>query len=194
VLSTQIFASRLSGAMGLAYVETTVLAHKRACSRWHCCAGSSAAASTRLTGKGRASACRDSVARGADRRRLLATVLVMLLILPHAMVILVAFARDGAWTTQVLPPEYTLDNFRRLATDSRLWVPIRNSVSMAALATAANVVVCFLAAYLIVCRRFRGRGLLTVLVALPWAIPATAIAIGLAATFSASLCCPVVYC
>jgi iron(III) transport system permease protein len=100
------------------------------------------------------------------------------------MVVLVSFARDGAWTTQVLPPEYTLDNFRRMATDPALWVPIRNSVSMAVIATAANVVVCFVAAYLIVLRRFRGRRLLELLVALPWAIPATAIAIGLASTFN----------
>ncbi len=54
---------------------------------------------------------------------------------------------------------------------------------MAALATAANVVVCFLAAYLIVLKRFAGRRLLELLVALPWALPATAIAIGLASTF-----------
>jgi iron(III) transport system permease protein len=44
-------------------------------------------------------------------------------------------------------------------------------------------VVCFLAAYLIVLRRFPGRRLLEILVALPWALPATAIAIGLASTF-----------
>jgi iron(III) transport system permease protein len=55
---------------------------------------------------------------------------------------------------------------------------------MAALSTAANVIVCFVAAYLIVLRRFRGRRLLELLVALPWAIPATAIAIGLASTFN----------
>jgi iron(III) transport system permease protein len=55
---------------------------------------------------------------------------------------------------------------------------------MSAIATAANVVVCFLAAYLIVLRRWRGRRLLEFLVALPWAIPATAIAIGLASTFN----------
>jgi iron(III) transport system permease protein len=44
--------------------------------------------------------------------------------------------------------------------------------------------VCFVAAYLIVLRRFRGRRLVELLVALPWAIPATAIAIGLASTFN----------
>ena len=54
---------------------------------------------------------------------------------------------------------------------------------MAAIATAANVIVCFLAAYLIVLRRFPGRRLLEILVSLPWALPATAIAIGLASTF-----------
>ena len=112
-----------------------------------------------------------------------AVVLVVLLVLPHAMVGLVAFARDGAWTTQVLPPAYTAENFQRLGTDARLWTPIRNSLSMAAISTAANVVLCFLAAYLIVLRRFGGRRVLEVLVALPWAIPATAIAIGLASTF-----------
>jgi iron(III) transport system permease protein len=183
VLSTQIFASRLSGAIGLAYVETTVLALSAVAAlallRWYQRRGNFT-----LSGKGRATRV---VVRSRAVRVLgaaLATVLVVLLVLPHAMVILVAFARDGAWTTQVLPPEYTLDNFRRLATDSRLWLPIRNSVSMALIATVANVVVCFLAAYLIVFRRFRGRGLLQLLVALPWAIPATAIAIGLAATFN----------
>jgi iron(III) transport system permease protein len=114
----------------------------------------------------------------------LALGLVVVLVLPHLMVALVSFARDGAWTTQVLPPEYTIDNFRRLATDRQLWRPVTNSVAMSLLATAANVVVCFLAAYLIVLRRFRGRRVLEFLVALPWAIPATAIAIGLASTFN----------
>jgi len=105
------------------------------------------------------------------------------LVLPHLMIVLVSFARDGAWTTQVLPPAYTLDNFRRLAQESSLWVPIRNSVSMALIATAANAVVCFAAAYVVVRTRVRGRGVLRLMVALPWAIPATAIAIGLASTF-----------
>jgi iron(III) transport system permease protein len=54
---------------------------------------------------------------------------------------------------------------------------------MAAIATVANVVVCFLAAYLVVLRRFRARRALQLLLSLPWAIPATAIAIGLATTF-----------
>jgi iron(III) transport system permease protein len=182
VLSTQIVASKLNGAMGMVYVETTVLAVSAVLAllglRWF-----ERRRSYVLSGKGvtRRSPLRSPLSRVLAP--LLGALLVVVLILPHAMVVLVSFARDGTWTTQVLPPEYTLDNFRRLATDSQLWVPIRNSVVMAAISTAANVVVCFLAAYLIVLRRFPGRRLLEILVALPWALPATAIAIGLASTF-----------
>jgi iron(III) transport system permease protein len=112
-----------------------------------------------------------------------ASLIVGMLLLPHAMVVLIAFAKDGAWTTQILPAAYTLDNFRRIIQESALWVPIRNSVSMAVIATAANAVVCFAAAYIVVRTRVTGRGLLRLMLALPWAIPATAVAIGLASTF-----------
>jgi iron(III) transport system permease protein len=183
VLSTQILASKTNGAMGLAYVETTVLALSAVAGlvlfRW-------------LDRKRKYTlASKGGRARRTIRSRriqilttIASAVIVMALVLPHLMVILVSFARDGAWTTQVLPPEYTFENYRRLFSESELWKPITNSVSMALIATAANLVVCFIAGYLIVLRKFGGRGLLELLVALPWAIPATAIALGLAATFN----------
>lgn len=183
VLSTQIVASKLNGSLGLAYVETTVLALSAvaglALFRW-------LERKRKYTSSGKGSATRKIIGSGraSTIAAVLAALVVIVLVLPHLMVVLVSFAVDGAWTTQVLPPEYTLDNYRQLVTDSQLWRPIVNSVSMAAVATAANVVVCFVAAYLIVLRKFSGRRLLEILVALPWAIPATAIALGLAATFN----------
>jgi len=183
VLSTQILASKTNGAMGLAYVETTVLALSAVAGlvlfRW-------LDRKRRYTLASKGGRSRRTIR--SRRIQILTTVasavIVVALVLPHLMVILVSFARDGAWTTQVLPPEYTFENYRRLFTESELWKPITNSVSMALIATAANLVVCFIAGYLIVLRKFGGRGLLELLVALPWAIPATAIALGLAATFN----------
>jgi len=183
VLSTQILASKTNGAMGLAYVETTVLALSAVAGlvlfRW-------LDRKRRYTLASKGGRSRRTIR--SRRIQVLTTVasavIVVALVLPHLMVILVSFARDGAWTTQVLPPEYTFDNYRRLFSESELWKPITNSVSMALIATAANLVVCLIAGYLIVLRRFGGRGLLELLVALPWAIPATAIALGLAATFN----------
>ncbi|CAN5341584.1 iron ABC transporter permease [soil metagenome] len=183
VLSTQIFASKLNGALGLAYAETTVLTTSAIAGlllfRWL-----DRRRQYVVSGKGVRS--RRTLGSGLVQAALMlvALTVVVFLVLPHLMVVLVSFARDGAWTTQVLPPEYTLDNYRQLATDSQLWRPIRNSVSMSAIATAANIGVALVAAYLIVLRRWRGRRVLDVLVALPWAIPATAIALGLAATFN----------
>jgi len=184
VLSTQILASRTNNQFGVSFVETTVLAVSAVAAlalfRWV-----ERRRGYVLSGKGQRS--RRSEPRSAVVRALapfLVAILVVALVLPHAMLALVSFAREGAWTTQVLPPAYTLDNFRRLATDPRLLEPIRNSVTMALVATLANVIFCVAAAYLVVMRRFRGRRLLEVLLSLPWAIPATAIAIGLASTFN----------
>jgi len=183
VLSTQILASKLNGALGLAYVETTVLALSAVAGlvlfRWL-----DRKRKYTLASKGGRSRRIIRSRRVQNFTTIAAAAIVVALVMPHLMVVLVSFARDGAWTTQVLPPEYTLENYRRLFSESELWRPITNSVSMALVATAANLVVCFLAAYLIVFRKFAGRGLLELLVVLPWAIPATAIALGLAATFN----------
>lgn len=183
VLSTQILNSKLNDAIGLAYVETTVLAISAVCGlllfRW-------------LEGKrayvasGKGGARRHAVrSRGARAALAIAAgLIVLVLLLPHLMIILVSFAKDGAWTTQMLPPEYTTHNYAGLFTQNELWTPIRNSIVMSVMATAADVVFCVAGAYLIVTRKFSGRRLLEMLVALPWAIPGTAVALGLLATFN----------
>ncbi|MEO7217974.1 MAG: iron ABC transporter permease [Gemmatimonadaceae bacterium] len=183
VLSTQILNSKLNDAIGLAYVETTVLAISAVAGlmlfRW-------------LEGKrayvaaGKGGASRRPIHSRWVRLGLAcsASLIVLVLVLPHLMIILVSFAKDGAWTTQVLPPEYTTRNYAGLFTTNQLYTPIRNSIVMSLLATAADVVFCIAAAYLIVTRRFSGRKLLEILVALPWAIPGTAVALGLLATFN----------
>jgi iron(III) transport system permease protein len=185
VLATQIVTTRLNGAVGVSYVETTVLALSAVVAlvlfRWL-----ERRRQYVLPSKGGGRPARRRFRSPALRLAVapLAAAIVLVLVLPHLMVILVAFARDGAWTTQILPPVYTLDNFRRLATDPAFLSPVRNSVAMTLLATTANVIVCTAVAILIVLRRFAGRGLLAALAALPWAVPATAIAIGLASTFN----------
>lgn len=183
VLSTQILNSKLNDAIGLAYVETTVLAISAVAGlmlfRW-------------LEGKrayvtpGKGGASRRPVHSRWARVGLAcaAALIVLVLVLPHLMIVLVSFAKDGTWTTQMLPPEYTTHNYAGLFTENQLWTPIRNSIVMSVLATAANVVFCVAGAYLIVTRKFSGRRLLEILVALPWAIPGTAIALGLLATFN----------
>lgn len=183
VLTTQVFASKLNGDLALAAVETVVLAvasllFLAGLQRYE--AGRAYTGS----GKGTAPAPRQGARRGWGWTAA-ATAIVVFLLLPHATVLLVSFVPPGSWTTEFLPPIYSTESYRALLTEPERLRPVLNSLRMAALATAANVALAFGAAYLLARRRFAGRGLLAVLVALPWALPGTVLAMALATTFSA---------
>jgi iron(III) transport system permease protein len=186
VLTTQIFNSKMSGELTMAMVETVVLASVSLVFLWIL---------TRAQ-KGREFA---AVGKGvpAPRRQVRSTwartlipVLgvggVLVLLLPHLTLVLISFVPEGAWTVQILPTRYTLENYRALFSSPQLWTPVLNSLQMATLATAGNLVFCFVVAYLLVRGRFRGKGSLLTLTMLPWALPGTVIAVALATTFSAN--------
>lgn len=185
VLSTQIFASKLNGDIGIAAVETIVLAtvsilflvmlQRYESGREYTGAGK---------GLGRA---QYGEPPSALRRRLLAVpawAIVIVLLLPHATVLLVSFVPAGTWTTELFPPVYSVDSYRTIFSEARQLTPILNSLRMATIATVANVVLAFAAAYILARRRAPGRGLINVLVILPWALPGTVLAMALASTFS----------
>ena len=105
------------------------------------------------------------------------------ILLPVATVVLLSFVKEGTWTTQAMPDTFTLDNYLALATEPAVWEPIRNSLWMAALATAANVVFGVVAALVIVKGTVPGRGVLRALSLLPFAVPGTVLALGLVVAF-----------
>lgn len=184
VLTTQIYASKVSGALPLAMVETVMLAAVSLSFLW-VLRRMERGREFASVGKGLGAARRRVRSRWA--RGLLAGAGVggvLFLLLPHLTLVLVSFVAEGSWTTQVLPTEFTLGNYASLVAEPQLFRPVLNSLQMATVATAANLLLCFVAAYLVVRRRFRGRGLLRVLLVLPWALPGTVIALGLATTFS----------
>lgn len=118
---------------------------------------------------------------GAMALSLLATVV---LLAPVATIALVAFSRNGSWTHQIIPSEYTVENFVQLFTDPGTFQPIRNSLLMSAVATIACIIVGVLAAYVTRRYRFKGRGLIDLAVMLPWALPGTVVAVNLISAFS----------
>ena len=186
VLTTQIFASKVNGEVTLSMVETVVLAgasllflavlRRFERGREFAAVGKGVVAPRRPVTAGWARIAIPVVGVGA----------VATLLLPHLTLLLVSFVQEGSWTTEILPTAFTLGNYRELFTSSQLWVPVANSLQMAGLATAANLAFCFLAAYVIVRRRFRGRGAVLFLTMLPWALPGTVVAMALATAFSVS--------
>ncbi|GAB0171442.1 iron ABC transporter permease [Lysinibacillus sp. CTST325] len=108
----------------------------------------------------------------------------LILILPILVLILISFSVDGAWKTQILPTDYTLDHYHALFTDERTWRPIWNSVRMGIIATLGNIIFGVAAAYAMVRLNFKGKTLLDILIMVPWALPGTVVAVNLIAAFS----------
>lgn len=135
------------------------------------------------TGGGKGVAPPAAVRRGRWLITLGAWGITALLVVPHAIVVWLAFADHRAWHTEWAPPVYTLGNFRTILADARAFEPIRNSLWMSAAAVAAMLATGLPAAYLIA-RRRAGHRWINVLVMLPWALPGTVIAMNLIVAFN----------
>jgi iron(III) transport system permease protein len=110
--------------------------------------------------------------------------LLLFLLLPIATIVLISFTQEGSWTYQILPERYTFGNYLSLFSDADVLQPILNSLQMALLATAANVVFGVATALYMVKSGMPGRALVRVLAALPFAIPGTVIAVNMIVAFN----------
>jgi iron(III) transport system permease protein len=83
-----------------------------------------------------------------------------------------------------LPPVIAFSNYAALFSEPERFRPAWNSLWMASAATAAALAIGTWAAWRAVRRRSALSGAIETLVAIPWALPGTVFAVGLAATFS----------
>ena len=184
VMTTQIVATRLNGEVATAMLETALLT-AIALLGFALVQLSERDVSVAAVGKGTPPALRvitSPLARG------LATfagwAFAVVLLLPHATLVLISLVPLNTWTTQALPPVLSGINYRRLFTEAERLRPMINSLWMALVSTAAALAVAVWAGQLIVRRRSRLRGVIETLLALPWAVPGTVLAIALATVFS----------
>jgi len=183
VMTTQILASKLGGEVALAQVEAVVLAIVALVALF---------VIRRLQGQ--------DIAIGShgiapERQRLerpwvrvgsaaLGYGLAIFLLLPHLTLLLISFVPLGSWTTELLPPLFSTQNYRELFAEPQRLQPILNSLWMAAAATAGAVLLGLLTARQALRRKGFLGGLLEGLIALPWAIPGTVFALALGVAFS----------
>lgn len=110
--------------------------------------------------------------------------LALLLLAPHATLLVLSFVPPGSWTTEAFPPVLTLGNYADLVSTAERLRPVVNSLWMAAAATAGALALGLAAAQVAITRRGRLGTALEWLLAVPWAVPGTAFAFALATTFS----------
>ncbi|MEP7175408.1 MAG: iron ABC transporter permease [Gemmatimonadales bacterium] len=184
VMPTQIVATRLNGDDRLAMVETISLTLVALAALWlfrgsgavdAAAGGRKGAAPARITVQSRSVRLGMAVAGWG---------LAAVLLLPHLTLLLVSFVPLGTWTTEPIPPAYTLRNYLTLVQDPVRARPLVNSLWLATLATLAAVAIALVGALLSVRWKVRGGRLIEALLALPWAVPGTVFAIALATTFS----------
>ena len=182
VMPTQIVATRLNGENQLAMVETASLAALALLALLLFRTGSAG------RGGGRKGAAPSRIVIRRRSARVAAGVLgwglAALLLLPHLTLVLVSFVPVGTWTTEPLPPVYTVRNYLTLVDDPVRARPLVNSIWMATVATAGAVAISLAGSLLSARRRTAPRRTIEGLLALPWAVPGTVFAIALATAFS----------
>ncbi|HKP38199.1 MAG TPA: iron ABC transporter permease, partial [Pyrinomonadaceae bacterium] len=108
----------------------------------------------------------------------------VLLALPIITLVLVSFSRDGAWTTQTLPAEYTSANFTQIATDGEARSVFLNSLLMAGIAAGAALIWSFCITNLTATGKpRRWKRFLNLLILVPWALPGTVVALSIAEAY-----------
>jgi iron(III) transport system permease protein len=190
VLTLEIFTARQRGDDAMAVTETVVLAiiSLGALVVFQRYEGTRRFVAAALKGATRR---REPLRRGGSR--LLATFAAIffsiILVLPVATLVLVSFAREGSWTTQTLPADYTIANFVRLITEPQSSEVFWNSVAMSAVAAVAALLWSFCIVTLVTNKpttRFfgnAGRRVLSFLVLIPWALPGTVVAVSVAQAY-----------
>lgn len=183
VMTTQIVSTRLNGEDGLAMVETIALTILALIGLWllqRSDVGDVAGGSKGVGPK-------PVPVQSRVWRALIAVggwTLAAGLLLPHLTLLLVSFVPVGTWTTEPLPPVYTVANYLTLLHDPVRARPLVNSLWMASLATAGALALSVLAGILAVRRRVTARRWIEAVLTMPWAVPGTVFAIALAAAFS----------
>jgi iron(III) transport system permease protein len=110
---------------------------------------------------------------------LCAGLLVLAILLPVLTIIVLSFVKSGSWMISIYPKEFCLDNYSDIFSKSRTFAPFYNSVIMSLAAAVVCLIIAIPSSYIIEKTKLNIRWLVEFLVMLPWAMPASAIAINI---------------
>lgn len=125
--------------------------------------------------------------RSAKYPLLVLAVVTLILIVLVSLIMIFLEGLVKAYGLPLIPENFTLDNFRAIATSKQTLDAIRNSL---ALSISAGVLCMFLGvmiAYVVIKIKPRGKEILEMLSVLPYSIPGTVLAIGVILSWSGQL-------
>lgn len=104
---------------------------------------------------------------------------ILMVLLPVAAIIFLSFVPSETWMIKIYPDQFSWQNYIDIFSRSRKFSPFFNSMFLALVAAFAGMVIALPASYFIVKTKLRFKWLLEMMCMLPWAMPASAIAINL---------------
>jgi iron(III) transport system permease protein len=110
---------------------------------------------------------------------------VGLTLLPFLIILVLSFAREGSWTWQILPQSYTMENYLGFFRDAHLYEPVLNSMWMTLVTMVVTGVLGLGIAWSL--SHLKQRSLartIEILLAAPYALPGTVVAIALIQAFA----------
>lgn len=108
-----------------------------------------------------------------------AGILIVTILLPVFAILLLSFVKSETMMVNIFPQEFTWGNYLEIFTRPRKFEPFLNSIMMATLASLLGLAVAIPSSYIIVKTKIKLKWLIEILVMLPWAMPASAIAINI---------------
>jgi iron(III) transport system permease protein len=188
VLTLEIYTARQRGDARMALTETVILAviSLSALVFFQRYEGTRRFAAAALKG---AAKPRKPIGRGSARAIAIAcgVLFSLLLVMPVATLVLVSFAQEGSWSTQTLPPAYTVANYAKIFSNTADLEVFYNSLMMSGIAAVAALLWSFCIAGLIAARGSQSwKRLLSWLILVPWALPGTVVAVSLAEAYGKS--------
>ena len=106
-------------------------------------------------------------------------ILAIMILLPFLAIILLSFVDSASWMVSIYPQEFCLDNYLAIFTKSRVFEPFNNSIVMSLFAAGLCLLAAVPSSYVIEKTRYRIRWFIDLMVMLPWAMPASAVAINI---------------
>ena len=108
-----------------------------------------------------------------------AGILIVTILFPIFAILLFSFVKSETLMVNIFPQDFTCENYLDIFTRSRKFAPFLNSIMMATLASLLGLVIAIPSSYLIVKTKMKLKWIVEILVMLPWAMPASAIAINI---------------
>lgn len=112
------------------------------------------------------------------------TIQIIMIMLPIITIVYLSFVSTHSIMTDILPREFTVENYTTIFEKSRVLQPMLNSLKMSLISVVAGLIITVPVAYLVTKKDTTYNNLAKFIIMLPWSMPASAIAVNLINTFN----------